>query len=207
MPSEYLLPQAERHHLPRLGADYYRGFAAVLWTIPMARRSEGWLDLPFHLTFRELLLHASLREHLFCPAYVLMPDHIHLFWLGVKARSDQRLAMRFLRKHLAVALAAHSRPGAEFRLEKQSHDSVMQEKDRRRGALASACFYVLDNPRRKGLVAHPRDWPSLGAVVPGCPFLHPLDETFWPQFWKIYTDQRDALPTGPQRLEPPTSPS
>jgi len=40
----------------------------------------------------------------------------------------------------------------------------------------------------------PRDWTHLGAVVPGFPFLHPLDEDFWEQFWKLYQQQREAAP-------------
>jgi hypothetical protein len=128
-----------------------------------------------------------------------MPDHIHLFWLGLKCDSDQRNGMRFVRKHLQTELTRRSAPGAEFDLQKQSHDSVLREKDRTRGALASACSYILDNPRRKNLVAHPRDWPFLGAVVPGYPFLHPLADDFWPQFWKLYTAQRDPIPKEPHR--------
>jgi putative transposase len=185
------------HHLPRLDPQFYRGFAAVLWTITFEGRATGWLDPLFHAFFRELLLHAAAREQLFCPAYVLMPDHIHVFWLGLKVASDQRNAMRFLRKHLQAELTRRSTPGVEFRLQKQPHDSVLREKDRTRGALSSACFYVLDNPRRKGLVAHPRDWPCLGALVPGYPFLHPLAEDFWPLFWKFYTAQRDSVPANP----------
>ena len=71
---------------------------------------------------------------------------------------------------------------------------MLTEKDRTRGALARTCFYVLNNPCRKGLVEHPRDWPHLGAVVPGYPFLDPLDEDFWPDFWKLYQKQREDTP-------------
>ena len=46
----------------------------------------------------------------------------------------------------------------------------------------------------KKLVNHPRDWPHLGAVVPGFPFLHPLDENYWEQFWKLYQQQREPTP-------------
>ena len=187
-------PRPQMHHLPRLAPEFYRGFAAVHWTITLERRATGWLDGVFHGQFRELLLHAAAREMLFCPAYVLMPDHIHLVWLGMKLASDQREAIRFLRKYLARELARRSPTGVEFELQKQAHDSVLREKDRTRGALASACFYVLDNPRRKGLVVHPREWPHLGAVVPGYPFLHPLDEDFWPMFWKLYSEQREPAP-------------
>ena len=117
------------HHLPRLDPEHYRGFAAVLWTITFERRATGWLDPLFHAVFRELLVHAEAREQLFCPAYTLMPDHIHLFWLGAKLDSDQRNAMRFLRDTLPERthppVATH---GVEFELQKQPHDSVLRRR-------------------------------------------------------------------------------
>ena len=95
-----LTPQPERHHLPRLAPEFYQGFAAVQWTVTLEPRATGWLDTAFHADFRELLLHAAAREGLFCPAYVLMPDHLHLLWLGMRATSNQLQTMRFLRKYL-----------------------------------------------------------------------------------------------------------
>ena len=190
-----LTAQPERHHLSRLAPEFYRGFSAVLWTITLERRATGWLDDSFHLHFRELLLHAAAREGLFCPAYVLMPDHAHLVWLGLRAGSDQRNAMKFFRQQLALKLAGRSPTGVEYELQKQSHDSVLREKDRLRGAFQKTCFYVLDNPRRQGLVDHPRDWPYLGAVVPGYPSLRPLAEDFWEQFWKLYQRHREPSPS------------
>ena len=187
------------HHLPRLDPEFYRGFAVVQWTITLERRATGWLDERFHAYFRELLLHAAAREGLFCPVYVLMPDHLHLIWMGLRADSDQRNAMKFLRKHLAVEFARRSPTGVEFELQKQSHDSVLREKDRIRGAFEKSSFYVLDNPRRKGLAAHPRDWPWLGTVVPGYPFLHPLSDDFWELFWKIYMEKREPTPVAASR--------
>ena len=192
-----LTPQPECHHLPRLNPEAYRCFAVVHWTITPERRAKGWLDDLFHAHFRELLLHAAARECLFCPTYVLMPDHIHMLWMGFRVSSDQRNAMKFLRKHLAVEFKRRSPTGAEFELQKQSHDRVQREKDRVRGAFSKSCFYVLDNPRQDGLVEHARDWRYLGAVVPGYPFLHPLAEDFWTLFWKIYERQREPVPTCP----------
>jgi putative transposase len=149
-------------------------------------RATGWLDEELHLYFRELLLHTAARESLFCPVYVLMPDHIHLLWMGIRANSDQRNAMKFLRKQLAMALAKRSSSGIKFKLQKQSHESVLREKDRRRRAFEKSCFYVLNNPCRKYLAERPQDWPYLGTVVPGYPFLNPTEEPFWEQFWKLY---------------------
>lgn len=199
MSTDYEPPKVPMHHLPRLAPEAYQGFAAVFWTITLDRCAKGWLDDSFHAFLRELLLHAAAREALFCPAYVLMPDHLHVVWLGGRAGSDQRDAMRFLRKYLQRELTRRSPNGVEFELQKQSHDVVLQEQDRTRGALAKACFYVLDNPREAGLVKHPRDWPYLGAVIPWYPFMHPLEDGFWEQFWKFYSEQRESPPTEPRK--------
>ena len=181
------------HHLPRLEPEAYQGFAVVFWTIPLERRATGWLNPDFHRVFRELLLHAAAREGLACPAYVLMPDHLHVVWMGLRQRSDQLRAMRFLRKYLDRELAARGASG-QFELQKQSHDVVLREHERAQGAFAKACFYVFDNPSRAGLVEHPDQWPHLGAVLPGYPFLKPLVEDFWPEFWKLYWRLREEVP-------------
>src|SRR5687768_3998283 len=91
-------------YLPRLGKERYRADAVVLWTLPVAERQTGWLDDRFHARFRELMLHASARQRLVCPVYVLMPDHVHLVWMGVRPDSDQRNGMAFLRRYLEPEL-------------------------------------------------------------------------------------------------------
>jgi len=164
-------------------------------------RATGWLDGSFHAHFRELLLHAAAREALFCPAYILMPDHIHVLWMGLKLDSDQINGMRFLRRYLQVELTRRSGPGGpRYELQKQSHDNVLREEERKRGAFASACFYILNNPVRAGLVTHARDWKWTGAVLPGYPDAHPLSEDFWPLFWKLYIEHRE--PGKPPPLPP-----
>jgi REP element-mobilizing transposase RayT len=179
------------YHLPRLPRPYYQAFAAVHWTITLELRATGWLDDSFHGRFRELLLHTAAREALFCPAYVLMPDHIHLLWMGVKLDSDQIDGMRFLRKHLQVEFTKRDSPGRlPLQLQKQSHDNVLREEERKRGAFASVCFYILDNPVRAGLVANASEWTWNGAALPGYPDVHPLETDFWPLFWKLYMDHR-----------------
>ncbi|MFH1498219.1 MAG: hypothetical protein ABII82_10385 [Verrucomicrobiota bacterium] len=90
--------------LPRLERQWYRGRAAALWTHTLHNRTTGWLTPDFHHRFREILLHACARHDLACPAYVLMPDHWHLLWLGVAETSDQLQATKFLREHLAPVL-------------------------------------------------------------------------------------------------------
>ena len=152
-------PQEPRGHLPRLEPEWYRGSAVVFWTHPIGRRSTGWLDAQFHSVFRELLLHAAAREHLLCPIYTLMPDHLHLVWMGVSATSDQRRATAFLRTQLKPHLAP-------ARWQHQPHDHVLRDEQRKRGAFASTCFYVAENALRAGLAAKAPEWAYTGCVVP-----------------------------------------
>jgi len=74
---------SELHHLPRLAPEFYRAFAVVQWTVTLKNKTTSWLNDGFHFRFRELLLHAAMRENLFCPVYVLMPEHLHLIWMGL----------------------------------------------------------------------------------------------------------------------------
>jgi REP element-mobilizing transposase RayT len=176
----------------------YQGHAVIFWTNTLEARARGWLTPAFHAIFREMLLHASAREHLFCPVYCLMPDHLHLVWMGLRCESDQLNAMKFLRTHLEKALGE----GREW--QHQPHDHVLREEERKRNAFASFCFYTLANPVRDKLVEHERAWPFLGAVVPGYPALSPLAEGFWEIFWKLYVGAREAEP--PPMSAAPTNP-
>ena len=170
-------------YLPRLSREHYQGVTVVHWTMPVAHRGTGWLNELFHARFRELMLHAAVREGLFCPTYCLMPDHIHLLWMGLHRDSDQRNGMKFLREHLGAALHPH-------RFQHQAHDHVLREEERRRGAFAKICFYILANPVRAELIKEPERWPFCGAILPGYPDLHPFEEDFWPKFWKLYIAAR-----------------
>lgn len=172
-------------HLPRLPPEYYRGHAFVFWTNTIANRATGWLNESFHRTFREVALHAAAREQLLCPIYTLMPDHLHLVWMGTAEDSDQRAASRFLREQLAPRLAPHD-------WQHQPHDHVLRDRERERGAFAATCAYIAANPVRAGLVPDTREWMFTGCVLPGYPNLHPLHENFWDLFWRIHHSAVEA---------------
>ena len=131
-----------------------------------------------------------------CPTYCLMPDHIHLVWMGLRRESDQLNGMKFLRAHLAKWL----RP---YRFQHQAHDHVLRENERRRDAFSKVAFYLIDNARVAGLVQHSRDWAFAGAIVPGYPELHPLEDGFWPLFWRLYAAAR--APDAGKTKRPPLS--
>jgi putative transposase len=183
-----------RFFLPRLAREFYRGDAVVHWTMPIARRGTGWLNDAFHARFRELMLHVAAREGLLCPVYCLMPDHIHLLWIGLRRDSDQRNSMKFFREYLGQALRPH-------RFQHQAYDHVLREDERKRDAFAKVCFYILANPVRAGHIGEVERWSFSGAIVPGYPAMHPAEQEFWPLFWKLYYASRS--PDAVQRKLPP----
>ena len=183
------------HYLPRLRREFYQADAVVFWTLPLENRATDWLEASFHAVFREMLLHAAAREGLFCPAYCLMPDHMHLVWMGLCMRTDQRNGMKFLRGQLGPYIHP-------FRFQHQPHEHVLTREERQHARFGVTCTdYVLLNPLRAGLVTDPRDWPYSGAVIPGYPRVNPFDADYWPWFWERYAAALD--PGIEKRILPP----
>ena len=181
----------EYSYLLRLPAEAYRGHAVVHWSMAIDRRKTGWLNSELHFRFRELLTHTAFRHHLICLCYVLMPDYLHLIWMGSGAEgSDQRIATRFFRKQLNRIL----RP-LGFELQKQGHDHVLREEARKESVFETVAAYVLENPLRAGLVGDAtelRSYPFSGCLVPGYPELDIWNDEYWNSFWKLCCKLRNT---------------
>lgn len=187
---EAKLPADHDHaRLPRLHAASYRGQAAVHWSMTLETRATGWLDAAHHSALRELLLHTCHRYALACPAYCLMPDHAHFLWLGLADTSDQRLAAAWFRRHWNALLAP------AFALQRQAHDHVLREPERTHDAFPKIAHYIFQNPERAGLVSSWRDWPFLGALLPGVHPLDPRDSDYWGRFWREHHRRLGIEPT------------
>ena len=171
-------PKDRTFYLPRLPREYYMGDSAVFWTLTIIDRSQGWLDERFHFQFRDLLFHTVVREGLVCPVYCLMPDHIHLIWMGLRMDSDQLKGMSFLRTYLEPMLGC-----AKF--QHQAHDEVLRTKQREREAFRQTCYYIAENPVRAELVKRREEWIYTGCLVPVYPTLNPLADDYWTKFWRI----------------------
>lgn len=167
--------------MKRLSPEYYRGYAFVHWSMTLHDRRTGWLTDAFHARFRELHLHALSRHGLLCPIYCLMPDHLHLLWLGLAPVSDQDKAASFFRRYLNEALGAS---GVE--LQRQTWDVVLREKDRERDAVLKTVFYIAENPVRAGLVPRARNWPFSGSQAAGYPQFDWREPDYGEKAWKIY---------------------
>ncbi|MDB6025265.1 MAG: hypothetical protein JWM68_1488 [Verrucomicrobiales bacterium] len=188
------MDEPRKYSLPRLSHEFYQGDAVVHWTLTTFDRAQGWLNESLHQRFRELLLHAAAREGLLCPIYCLMPDHIHLVWMGLRFDTHQLNGMAFLRTHLEPLLSPK-------KFQPQPHDHVLSQQERQRNAFANVCFYNLNNPIRAELVAECGEWSFHGAVVQGYPTLHPLQEDFWRIFWQRYEQTKES-DAGNRKLPP-----
>jgi len=171
--------RVEKGHLPRLAPECYRGYTFVHWTLTIEDRATGWLDETFHARWQVILLHACARYQLATPAFVLMPDHIHLLWAGLAEESDQRLAIAFLRKQLSPVLAPAT-------WQRQPYDHVLRDEEQKPDAIAAAAHYLLQNPVRAGLAAASSDYLFLGCCVAGYPDLDVRQADYWERFWRIY---------------------
>ncbi len=170
--------------LARLDRGYYRGQAYVHWTITIQDRKTGWLVPIFYYKFRELLTHATFRYSITCPIYCLMPDHIHLLWIGIDDRADQIKAMKYFRKQLAIPLKALG-----YELQHQPYDHVLKDEERLEASVANLVEYIARNPERKQLVPVDgyRDYKFTGCLIPGYPELTLWQPDYWPRFWRTYS--------------------
>lgn len=183
MESEAELPNEQRHDwLRRLSAGFYRGLSAVHWQMTIQDRARGWLKPGFHARFREVLLHTMARFDLVCSIYCLMPDHMHLLWMGISDASDQKKAAKFFREHVNHLL---DRSRKDTRFQKQAYDHVLRQSEKGADAVREMAWYIQQNSVRAGLVKEATEWPHLGCMIAGYPTLHPLDVGYWEKFWRI----------------------
>ena len=174
------MPFAQKRALPRLSKGAYKGSVSVFWTHSIENRQTGWLDLTFHLKFRELLCHSLSRYKAICPVYCLMPDHLHLLVTSIDDASDQLQLNRFLRQELNKLLGP-------FRLQSQACDHVLRRNESDREAFQSIAHYILENPVRKEICTVWTSYPYSGSSVPGYFDLDPRKDGYWELLWRIYS--------------------
>jgi len=176
------LNYTHHRHLKRLPPEFYQGQACVHWCLSIEDRKTGWLIPIFYYKFRELITHTMFRYGLCCPIFCLMPDHMHLLWLGICDRANQQLAMKYLRKQLKPLLVML---GAF--VQDQTYDHVLQEDERQPIAFQNIVEYIARNPERKNLVPVDgfREYPYTSCLVPGYPDLKPFQDDFWSLFDRL----------------------
>ncbi len=154
----------------------------------MLERKQGWLTAGFFCRFRELLTHTMFRYGLACPVFCLMPDHMHLIWMGFCEGSDQLNAMKHFRTNCNESLQNDG-----FELQDQAYDHVLKADERREAEFRCTSEYILRNPERAGPIEPDGygSWPFSGCLLPGYPGLSPFQPDYWDQFDRIISFLRN----------------
>lgn len=151
-------PRDQERRLPRrsirLPDAAYREADPFLLTVCTAQRKETFLVPSYAAAATEAMTQAArvTGASLWCG--VVMPDHAHLLLSALPGKTALDVGACFKRL-VTLALRALGFPGGIW--QRRIHDrgirGVSEEE------LLAAVDYVLDNPVRKGLVAHFWDWP------------------------------------------------
>ncbi len=190
---------SKRDHLKRLPVECYRGDATIHWSMTTRDRKTGWLTPVFLYRFRELLTHTCFRYGLACPIFCLMPDHLHMLWMGMRSDSDQLLAMKHFRKTTNESLKR-----IDIELQDQSYDHILLPEERDTAGFLIIFDYIARNPERALLV--PFDgyatYRYTGCLVPGYPQLRLFTSDFWDQFERIISHiRREGMWHAPKSKE------
>jgi putative transposase len=103
------------------------------------------------------ILRAASEDAMDVIAYCFMPDHAHLVMGGREETSD---LLRFIAKAKQFSGYTHSQKHGRQRLwQRYGHERTLRSDE----STQSVVRYVLENPVRKGMVDHPREYPFIGS--------------------------------------------
>jgi putative transposase len=104
------------------------------------------------------ILHAA-SEHVFSiPAYVFMPDHVHLLVEGLAESSDLRAFVKLAKQKSGYLSSQES---GHLLWQPSYYDRVLRDDE----SSLSVMRYILSNPVRANLVARWEDYPFLGSTT------------------------------------------
>jgi len=105
---------------------------------------------------REQILRAASENQFEETAYCFMPDHLHLIVTGKTDQSDCKVFIKAAKQYSSYQWKQRH---SQRLWGRYGHDRVIRDD----WELAMTIGYIVANPVRAGLVAHPREYPFLGS--------------------------------------------
>ncbi len=146
------LPQ--RRH-PVHGIRFTRNAPTVVFLTVCTRTRQTWLANDACHTLLQAVWRSATAWRI--GAYVLMPDHVHLFAVPGEPEVDLEHWVRFWKSSFSKAHQDHSR-----RWEPNHWDTRMRTREQ----YVEKLDYILHNPVRHGLAQSPDEWPFHGEIYP-----------------------------------------
>jgi REP element-mobilizing transposase RayT len=138
----------------RLPAEAYRAGETFLLTVCTSENQQLLTQARYGPEALDAMHHAAHKTSASLWCGVIMPEHVHLVVTAQPGKSPLDMAACFKR---LTTIAARKRGHQGNLWQRRIHDRGIRTGWN--GNLASALFYVLDNPVRRGLVDAWEDWP------------------------------------------------
>lgn len=145
----------KKHRLP---PESYRGRVEVAFTACTKNRIPLFLDANLVRTCVEILLKEAAEEKCEIYVYVFMPDHMHVL---IQGREESSSVLRLMRGFKQRTGYFFSRNHVGGRWQKDFYDHICRDEVDVQNQLR----YIIENPVRKGLVTHWRDYKFKGSTV------------------------------------------
>ena len=145
-----------RQRLKRLDI-LYQHFPVYFVTACTAKRQKLLASELIHSAFKAFADSAP-KYGAWVGAYVLMPDHLHLFLAIDDQKTNLSKWMKSLKGTLSSVLRAEAKPPPYW--QKGFFDHVLRSSD----SYSEKWYYVRENPVRAGLTNSWNTWPYLGEI-------------------------------------------
>ena len=140
----------------RLDGFDYLGPHRYFLTFCTRARSPVFADAAI-ADFAITQFHRTAARHAFeYLAYCLMPDHVHLL---VEGLATDAYLPRFMKSAKESSGRSYFRRAGSPLWQEGFYDRVLRREEDARGVAR----YILENPVRAGLVAHPLEYPFIGS--------------------------------------------
>ena len=146
----------EKHH--RLSPEIYRGTRIVSFTACIKNRVPFFTTNDRFKNCEEMLLGTLRSFECGADVYLFMPDHVHLLLFGKTEKADALGAMKSFKQKSGFWL---SRNHPSVHWQKDFYDHILRNDK----AIEKHMLYILNNPLRKQLVEHWKDYPFKGSTV------------------------------------------
>jgi putative transposase len=151
------MPAGMPNYPKHIVAFPYQGENRYSVTICTHQRYKAFTSAGTVALVREQLLRAGGEMDIAILAYCFMPDHLHLVLEGRSEQADLKQFINRAKQYSGYRFArAHDgrKLWQRYCFEHVLHDNESTQRTIR---------YVLENPVRKGMVNHPREYPFLGS--------------------------------------------
>ena len=146
----------EKKH--RLSPEAYRGRIEVAFTACIKHRIPLFVDPQLVRRCVAILVEEATNGRCEILAFVFMPDHCHVLLRGREEASDILRVMTRFKQKVGYYF---SRNNVGARWQKDFYDHICRDEP----DVQRQIRYIIENPVRKGLVAHWKDYAFKGSTI------------------------------------------